>query len=539
MVSAWLRAGIRRITELIVSQYEHRIARQAKTRLGRKQATLLPIRDQGQFGIWRLDHDGPQTSLRVCGPSALVALSRPKKISTLRPFTTPQQRFTHLVQKHTEMEQTGLGPNVIAKTDNWIALDWIHGVSLASAAKQNPQVIWQAVAALMKLHEHGIVHGDSHIGNILIDGNNIKFIDLEEQYNKNISLSDQMALDMALLLGSWAAEGHADQIHDLLQTLPAPQRHAVKAQAQRYAGDHRALRRLVASQPNGKPDPSTTIAVVIPTFDRTELLHEALQSVMNQTVSPTEVWVVDAHPDQTATSTCATFPDTRHVDGRTCPTVGASRNLGATQATTEVVAFLDDDDLWEPKYLETALRAMADAPMVLTAFNNQRGNEILPGKTPPPPGRPRDWFLRNPGATGSNLVILRSVFDSLGGFDAELPVSEDKDFALRALQAGVQWEAIEAPLVRRRIHTGHLSAPNDPRLPRGLLLFGRKHRRIATPLQKFQYSGRLHQAQSHSAPNSVLRLYHRLAALVRGNSAAWQRLLRRGVDPLQRKENSE
>lgn len=96
---------------------------------------------------------------------------------------------------------------------------------------------------------------------------------------------------------------------------------------------------------------SPGISVVIPAYNRADLLAESLTSVFSQTRAPLEVIVVDdASADATA-EVANQFPVTliRHQvnSGNS-----VSRNTGISAARGELVAFLDSDDLWNPDHLD-------------------------------------------------------------------------------------------------------------------------------------------------------------------------------------------
>ena len=48
----------------------------------------------------------------------------------------------------------------------------------------------------------------------------------------------------------------------------------------------------------------------------------------------------------------------------------------------------------------------------------------------------RELYFRNPGFGGQNILVRRSLYEKLRGFDGDMPASNDRDFAVRALQAG-------------------------------------------------------------------------------------------------------
>lgn len=91
------------------------------------------------------------------------------------------------------------------------------------------------------------------------------------------------------------------------------------------------------------------VTVVIPTINRASLV-EALDSVINQTLSPYEVIIVDDSKDQSVESNRFKVIKTGGLVG-----VSKARNLGLLQVGTEFTALLDDDDYWQRGYLEKQL----------------------------------------------------------------------------------------------------------------------------------------------------------------------------------------
>ena len=114
------------------------------------------------------------------------------------------------------------------------------------------------------------------------------------------------------------------------------------------------VRRLRATLPAGAAPLVTT---VIPTYRRPESLPAAVQSVLAQTIDDLRVIVVDDGggglpelPDDPRLVTVSLAHNTA--------VLGVVRNVGIRLADSEFVAFLDDDNEWEPEHLATALAAL-------------------------------------------------------------------------------------------------------------------------------------------------------------------------------------
>lgn len=117
----------------------------------------------------------------------------------------------------------------------------------------------------------------------------------------------------------------------------------------------REVRRLSAVTPT---PPRARVAVIIPTFKRPELLLGAVRSALAQTVKDIVVVVVDDGgglpelPADPRLFLCSLSANTR--------VGGVARNVGIKLTRSEYVAFLDDDNEWEPHHLEVALGAFAE-----------------------------------------------------------------------------------------------------------------------------------------------------------------------------------
>jgi len=125
-----------------------------------------------------------------------------------------------------------------------------------------------------------------------------------------------------------------------------------------------------------------TVSVIIPAFNgASRYLDEAMQSVLRQTHTDIELIVTDdASEDETALVVSrvrlAYYHRLAYHQGQ-----AAARNSGARLASSEFLAFLDQDDLWEPTFLEEALGVLRENPTAALVHTdgyqvNER-NEIL------------------------------------------------------------------------------------------------------------------------------------------------------------------
>jgi glycosyltransferase involved in cell wall biosynthesis len=205
-----------------------------------------------------------------------------------------------------------------------------------------------------------------------------------------------------------------------------------------------------------------SISAIVPTCNRPAMLERALRSIAAQTIAPVEVIVADdsdrGENDATrkVVEQCGLGNMVLVTNSRSKGASG-TRNSGADVATGELLAFLDDDDEWLPSYLFEASRRFEtkDLDVICTDLLCRFDDGIdRPGKAAPD-GVFVDLFLtRNPGLIGSNLIVRRSLYREVGGFDESLRTCEDRDFGLRlSLREEVRYERLPARLVRLNTHT--------------------------------------------------------------------------------------
>lgn len=184
------------------------------------------------------------------------------------------------------------------------------------------------------------------------------------------------------------------------------------------------------------------VSVIIPTYNRADLLPKAIDSVLRQTYTDFELIVVDdGSTDNTrelveGIATRAPCPLLYvYQENRGEP---AARNHGIATARGEYIAFLDSDDFWLPDHLMVCVAALDDAKSAGAVFTNhgitKDGSTFIPtvasvGKTP------SDLLRRlatHELVLASDAVMIKhSVFDVIGPFNEVLLVGTDWEMWVR------------------------------------------------------------------------------------------------------------
>lgn len=132
---------------------------------------------------------------------------------------------------------------------------------------------------------------------------------------------------------------------------------------------------------------------------------------------------------------------------------GAARNIGAQLATAPLLTFLDADDLLLPKFLELTLRKYQQCGRYIYTdwLSLNKEGQIEPHQTPE--FVTGDVF-RKPVQHAVNILMRRSWFEQIGGFDKTMDSWEDVDFFMRLGKANICGARVPEPLFIYRYTTG-------------------------------------------------------------------------------------
>jgi glycosyltransferase involved in cell wall biosynthesis len=199
------------------------------------------------------------------------------------------------------------------------------------------------------------------------------------------------------------------------------------------------------------------ISVVIPIYDCAPYAAEAIESVLQQTLPPAEIILVDDG------STDSSFHIARSYETAQGPGpvvtvlqqphagIGAARNLGCRHATGNFLAFHDADDTWSLNKLELQMQRLLARPELDMVFTN-----VLQFYSPEcdVPDLERAQMESRIFAVpiAASCLFRRVAYDRVGPFRVDVRVGEFVDWLGRARDAGLISEGLPEPLLQRRIH---------------------------------------------------------------------------------------
>lgn len=238
-----------------------------------------------------------------------------------------------------------------------------------------------------------------------------------------------------------------------------------------------------------------SVTAIVPTCERPVLLQRAIRSIAEQELAPGEIIVVDDAGQEDATRAAMErwgFGSARVVANSHVKGVSGARNAGAALASGELLAFLDDDDEWLPSYLsEVRPRFELNGLDIVCTDMLCRFEDGIDrvAKTAPDTLLPDLFLTRNPGLGGSNMIIRRSTYLAIGGFDESIPAAEDMDFGLRSsLRENVKYQRLPKRLVRFHQHNGpRLCTPAGDAMRQGIGRFYELHAHRMTEEQRSEF----------------------------------------------------
>lgn len=207
-------------------------------------------------------------------------------------------------------------------------------------------------------------------------------------------------------------------------------------------------------------------SVIIPAHNAERTIIKAISSALSQTIPPSEIVVVcDSNTDATEKLINDTFPERVKVFNVNFESSAKSRNFGVHNMDSEYIAFLDADDFWALDKIERQTPHLSSSQMrVISAtdslYINMYGTVIGRNVRTANDDEANKMLKDGSGMPSllSTWLMPADLFIGLDGFDTDLPMSEDFDFACRAVKSGVYFKVVREPLTSYLLHGGSKTA---------------------------------------------------------------------------------
>lgn len=188
------------------------------------------------------------------------------------------------------------------------------------------------------------------------------------------------------------------------------------------------------------------VSIIIPAFNSSKYLDDALKSVTIQSLDHYEIIVVDDGSDKIEHDAyikiCSNYENLKLI---TKPNGGAAsaRNLGVEHASGQLLAFLDSDDVWLEKKIKSQINYMQEMSADLVLGNIQVTDELLNVRYKSAKNVPQkrddliqDLFYGKVIMNTPTILVKTEIFKKVGGFDENLKYREDHSFLIDVAQVG-------------------------------------------------------------------------------------------------------
>ncbi|AGK95883.1 glycosyltransferase family 2 protein [Clostridium pasteurianum] len=210
------------------------------------------------------------------------------------------------------------------------------------------------------------------------------------------------------------------------------------------------------------------VSVVIPTYNRKDIIERAVNSVLNQTYKNIEIIIVDDNSndgtEDLVSKVYSKLKNIKYIRHETNRGGNAARNTGLKYSSGKYIAFLDSDDEWFPEKLEKQLLLMHEkkADLVYTDYIlfNEKTKEEHVFNNSSKKYNFIDLLGSNFIGTTSTILTTKKVLNAVNGFDEDLPSCQDWDLYIRI---GNKFNicGVKLPLVKYYYHDSSITGNID------------------------------------------------------------------------------
>jgi glycosyltransferase involved in cell wall biosynthesis len=204
------------------------------------------------------------------------------------------------------------------------------------------------------------------------------------------------------------------------------------------------------------------VSVIIPNYNRETLIGETISNLLEQTLPPDEIIVVDDGSTDNSVAVIRSFGEKVKLIQQVNQGPGAARNEGLRMARGEFIQFQDSDDLFsrnkierQSKLLEQSGADIVFSPWVKVRLDGKRlafENHVLQQKMPSQRPDLPCWWLRGWCTGFQTALFRRSFLDKIGFFRTDLMLGEDGELFFRVLTSSPKVAFSAEALTLYRLH---------------------------------------------------------------------------------------
>ncbi|WP_082462646.1 glycosyltransferase [Sphingobium sp. Leaf26] len=197
------------------------------------------------------------------------------------------------------------------------------------------------------------------------------------------------------------------------------------------------LSRVDQAREGQLPKVGPLVSIIMPAHNREDLIDDAIRSVLAQSYKRFELIICDDSSQDNTVAAIKSFKDPRIILTKHAEQKGAAaaRNSSLKLARGDIIAYLDSDNVWHPRYLEIMLEELANWPGNMAAYAGYYdidiGEDTIRIKKAEIRGFHLEDQLAVPFVDLNSFVHRRQLYDVLGGFDERLARRQDYDMIAR------------------------------------------------------------------------------------------------------------
>jgi len=231
------------------------------------------------------------------------------------------------------------------------------------------------------------------------------------------------------------------------------------------------------------------VSIIVPTYNRKELLKETLHAILAQTYRDFELIIVDNYSDYDFREHIKSFNSDkiRAFRNHNHGVIAVNRNFGIKQAMGKFIAFCDDDDVWYPEKLMCCLPYMGESDVIYHNFeivgdNVPENQKIFYCRKISNENAYMDLLFNWNGMANSGVVVRKSILDKVGFFDEDKSLIGIEDFDMWLRIAKITNRFVLIPKVLGALYSGttNFSKNIDKSIERDFILLEKYKSDIST-----------------------------------------------------------
>ena len=197
------------------------------------------------------------------------------------------------------------------------------------------------------------------------------------------------------------------------------------------------------------------VSVIIPVYNGEEFLRDAVHSIQQQSYQPIEIIIIDdGSTDGTADIAKSFGSEVRYVYQPNKGLPGA-RNKGLSEASGDLIASLDADDIWTENKLNIQVALFSQDPSIEIVLGRTQKMRLVSDRDEPMRFEP--WSEPAVALSLGAALIKKSVFAKVGVFGEEHQYCPDWDWFMRARELGVRMGIHQDTVQYYRRHNSNIT----------------------------------------------------------------------------------